>query len=124
MDSLDFLKKINEELYERIRIKTAINPDLKKFIERELTLDSLARVSSLDPNDGMKQIEQWFERGLVEDSIKAKLAQIETMERSYKRMLYMAEQEAEKIADNVREEARKLLLDAKNRAEQIANQLK
>lgn len=55
----------------------------------------------------------------VKDDVKKKLKQIETLERSYKRMLYIAEEESEEIREEARQEARKLLEEARDKAESL-----
>lgn len=55
----------------------------------------------------------------MKEDIKKKLKQIETLERSYKRMIYIAEQEAEEIKDESRKEATRILKDAQEKAESL-----
>lgn len=55
----------------------------------------------------------------MKEDIKKKLKQIETLERSYKRMIYIAEQEAEEIKDESRKEATRILKDAQDKAESL-----
>lgn len=55
----------------------------------------------------------------MKEEIKNKLKQLETLERSYKRMIFIAEQEGEAIKEESRKEAKQILKDAQEKAESL-----
>lgn len=58
----------------------------------------------------------------MKEEIKKKLKQVETLERSYKRMIYIAEQDAQEITDESRKEARAVLEEAQEKAANLVRE--
>lgn len=58
-------------------------------------------------------------RMVESDDMKKRMKQLETLERSYKRMIYIAEQEAESIREEAKEEAKRLIGEAQNKAQAL-----
>lgn len=95
------LENENERLKEQVRALLG---------ERELK-SSFSDAPAKTPDDsGINE---------MKEEIKKKLKQIETLERSYKRMIYIAEQEAEDIKEESRQEAKRLLKEAQEKAESL-----
>lgn len=61
---------------------------------------------------------------LSEDTseVKKRMEQLELLERSYKRIIYLAEEEAQKIRDEANEEARRVIGEAQNKAQALVKE--
>lgn len=97
------------------------NGDLKARLKVLLEEKELRGNNSSSKQQSQEQ-EQDDELLEMKDQIKKKLKQIETLERSYKRMIYIAEQEADEIKEEAKQEATKLLVEAQERAETLVRE--
>lgn len=104
------LENENERLREQIRAL---------FEERELRGSSSVSPSPSSSKMDKEDNADSNSVNTMKEDIKKKLKQIETLERSYKRMIYIAEQEAEEIKEESRQEAKNLLKDAQEKAENL-----
>lgn len=57
--------------------------------------------------------------GHESEEVKKRMKQLERMERSFKRIIYIAENEADEIKEEAKEEAHRLITEAQNRAQAL-----
>ena len=100
-------KRLNEQVRMLLEEKELRGPSVQGSTQQ--TPQKVAKLTDAEDED----------TNLIKEDIKKKLKQIETLERSYKRMLYIAEQEAEEIKDKSKEEATRILKDAQEKAESL-----
>jgi cell division septum initiation protein DivIVA len=103
------LENENEQLREKLKIN-----DEEKELRGSVSPPSVQSTDNKMPKVDIMEAEEVS--GMKED-IKKKLKQIETLERSYKRMIYIAETEAEEIKEESRKEAQMLLKEAHEKAD-------
>lgn len=111
----DIAVKVEKMENENDRLREQVRALLE---EQELRGSSTPTPSAVQPVVKTDSTDQEGVSNLKEE-LKKKLKQIETLERSYKRMIYIAEQEAEEIKDDSKKEATRILKDAQEKAESL-----
>lgn len=108
-DQIKALTQTKELRGETVMVSQTPTPPVQVVEAKEEVVESVPEMS---PSDTQAM-------NSMKEQIKLKLNQIEVLERSYKRMLLIAEQEAQEIKQESRIEATKLLKDAQEKAESL-----
>jgi len=96
----------------------------KRIQQLEEELEFRNATSSIENEESTEEKLESFEKTVSQDEdLKRRMRQIETIERSYKKILFMAEEEAEEIRGVAKDEAKKLLLETQQKADLLLKQV-
>lgn len=105
------------------------NEELKKnnaFLEQKIQemQRKLSEMQSMQQNSQEEIMKSGLEQAIDEDeSLKNRVKQIDNIERSYRKILFAAEEEAEEIRKVANQEARKILFETKQKSEILLKQV-
>jgi len=91
----------------------------KKCDELEQELHAKVDVETMDLQDGANSA---YANEEVAEEMKDRIERLETLERSYKRMIYMAEQEAKEIKKDAQQQSAKMLREAQLKADNLVKE--
>lgn len=106
------IERQNEELLQRVR-------------ELEEELLSRQAMSEYEEKDASEETKlEDFEKVIGQDeALKRRMRQMEVIEKSYRKILFAAEEEAEEIRNVAKQEAKKMLLETQQKSELLLKQV-
>lgn len=115
-----FLDELAPEL-EKLEKRVEELEQKNKMLMEEMELRTSVETKEVSEDDETNPLET--DSLELDDQMKRRMRQIETLDRSYKRMIFMAEQEAEEIRSEAKEQARKMLMETQTKSDLLLKEV-